>query len=347
MTYDSIVVGGGQAGLAAAYHLQRLNLNYLVLNAGSAPAGSWPRYYDSLTLFSPAEYSSLPGMAFPGDPKRYPGRDDVIGYLTAYANRFGLRVKNETTVADVVLREGVFVVRDREGNEYHARTVVAASGSFNAPRIPEIEGRNSYQGEVLHSMDYREPRAYSGKRVVVAGAANSAVQIAVELAAAAHVTLAVRERIQFMPQTLLGKDIHFWLGKTGLDSTRWLKDQSTPVLDTGRYKKAIRAGKPDVRKMFTGFHATGVEWPSGEKENVDAVILATGFRPNWDYLRSLGVTGDSASNGDIRAGISRRISGLYFVGFSGQRSFSSATLRGVGCDAAFIADHLKTFLRKK
>ncbi len=344
MTHDAIIVGSGQAGLAAAYCLKQRGIGYSVLNAGAAPHGSWPRYYDSLTLFSPAEYSSLPGMAFPGDPKRYPRRDEVTGYLEAYATQFDINIKNGVNVVDVTKADGHFRVRDSQGNEYEARSLVAASGSFNSPYIPDIPGRASYQGDVLHSVDYRDPGLYKGKRVVVVGAANSAVQIAVELAKVANVTLAARTAVKFIPQTFLGKDLHFWLGLSGLDIMPWLKDQSTPVLDSGEYKRALRAGKPAARKMFKEFHESGVIWDDGTKEDVDAVVFATGFRPNWDYLGSLGVTGDSAKNGDIRSGVSMRIPGLYFVGFSGQRSFSSATLRGVGRDAGFVATRIAEYL---
>ena len=344
MIHDAIIVGGGQAGLASAYCLKQRGIGHLVLNAGAAPHGSWPRYYDSLTLFSPAEYSSLPGMAFPGGPKRYPRRDEVTAYLEAYAAAFDIGVTSGINIVDITKAGGHFRVCDAQGNEYQARSIVAASGSFNSPNIPDIPGRARYQGNVIHSVDYRDPGRYKGKRVVVVGAANSAVQIAVELAGVANVTLATRTTVKFAPQTILGKDLHFWLGLTRLDSVRWLKDQSTPVLDSGEYKRTLRAGKPAARKMFMGFHESGVVWDDGKKEDIDAVIFATGFRPNWDYLGSLGVTADSAKNGGIRSGVSTKAPGLYFVGFSGQRSFSSATLRGVGRDAKFVAKRIAEYL---
>ncbi len=343
MTYDALVVGGGQAGLTAAYRLKEAGLSYRVLNASDESTGSWPQYYDSLTLFSPAEYSSLPGMDFPGNPKDYPVRDEVVDYLRAYAKRFDLDIQNGTNITELQRDNGHFVLTDAKGNSYESKTVIAASGSFNEPFVPIIPGRTQFAGECLHSIDYVSPERFAGKRVIVVGAANTAVQIAYELAQVAHTTLAVRNRVQYVPQRILGKDFHFWLGLTGLGKTRWLKDQSTPVLDTGKYKTAIRSGKPDQRTMFTEFSETGVVWGDGTREDIDAVLFATGYGPNLSYLSGLNAAGRPVENGS-RFGVSKRVPGLYYLGFSGQRSFESATLRGVGPDSLYIMRHLKRHL---
>lgn len=339
MMYDTIVIGAGQAGLATAYHLRKVGLDYVVLNASAEPTGSWPRYYDSLELFSPAEYAALPGLRFPGDQKRCPKRDEVIAYLRDYARHFELSVQNNTTVEDVGREQDHFAVRTGDGEVLHARTVIAASGSFNVPHVPVIPGQEAFGGERLHAIDYRSPARFESKRVVVVGAANTAVQIAYELASVANTTLAVRNRVRFVPQVILGKDFHYWLDVTGLDRTRWLKDQSTPVVDTGKYKQAIRKGAFGQRRMFTRFTPAGVEWYDGSTEHVDAVIFATGYQANLSYLERLGGSGPASANGS-RFGVSQRIPGLYYMGFSGQRSFSSATLRGVGRDAEYVVEHV-------
>src|SRR5688572_27161374 len=141
MTYDSVVIGAGQAGLAAGYHLRRSNLRFAMLEAASGPAGAWPHSYDSLTLFSPARYSALPGLPFPGDPDRYPARDEVIGYLRNYALHFELPIIAGTRVQEVrAAREG-FEVVDRAGATLEARSVIAATGSFNRRYMPVIAGQ--------------------------------------------------------------------------------------------------------------------------------------------------------------------------------------------------------------
>jgi len=337
--YDAIVIGAGQAGLAAGYHLRSAGLRFVLLDAAEAPGGSWPRYYDSLVLFSPAGYSSLPGMAFPGDPDHYPRRDEVIAYLQAYASAFELPVASGARVT-AVEREGAgFRVVTEGAGSFHGRNVVAATGSFGNPYVPALPGRDEYRGQVLHSFAYRNPEPFAGKRVVVVGGANSAVQIAVELARVARVTLATRGRIIFVPQRILGLDGHYWLRVTGLDNSRFLRDQSTPVVDTGRYCAALAAGRPDRRPMFQRFTERGVAWTAREREEVNAVLLATGYRPNLGYLAALGAL---HAGGQPRQcdGVSTAVPGLYYVGFSGQRRFASATLRGVGGDAAVVVSHL-------
>ena len=230
--------------------------------------------------------------------------------------------------------------------EFRSRSLVAASGSFSAPNLPRLPGQDRFRGTILHSAAYRNPGPFQGKRVIVVGAANSAVQIAAELAGVAKVTLATREPVRFVPQRLLGCDFTCWMKWTGLDYLPWLRDQSTPVLDSGKYRKALAARKPDQRPMFTGFTEAGIEWPEGEHEEVDAVIFATGYRPNFPYLAGLGAL--AASGKPLhRKGISSVVPGLYFVGMSGQRSFRSATLRGVGRDAGFVVRKLRQHLAER
>jgi putative flavoprotein involved in K+ transport len=337
--YDAIVVGGGQAGLTMGYRLKRNGLRYLILNAGEEPTGSWPNYYDSLVLFSPAEYSSLPGMRFPGDPAHYPQRDEVAAYLQEYARHVALPVINNTRITNIKQEGGLFRIIAGEDESFLARTVVAATGSFGYPYIPQIKGREKFKGKALHAFSYKNPGPYKNQRIIVVGAGNTAVQVGVELAAVADVTLAIKSRIRYVPQRFLGRDFHFWARVIGLDRLRWLKDQGTPVLDAGKYRAAIESGRPGVKKMFSEFTATGVIWSDSKTETIDTVIFATGYRPNLDYLKELGASGPMNKNGS-RFGVSRRVPGLFYIGFSGQRSFSSATLRGVGPDSAYVDKRL-------
>src|SRR5688572_8908065 len=196
--YDAIVIGAGQAGLATAWHLKRAALRFVILEADRQPGGSWPSYYDGLTLFSPARYSSLPGLSFPGDPDRYPRRDEVAAYLRDYAGRFDLPVICDAKVQHVERSDSAFVLHTAQG-EYRSRSLVAASGSFSAPHLPHLPGQDRFGGTILHSAAYRNPGPFQGKRVIVVGAANPAVQIAAELAGVATVTLATREPVRFVP----------------------------------------------------------------------------------------------------------------------------------------------------
>ena len=132
------------------------------------------------------------------------------------------------------------------GGAYRARAVVAATGSFRDGYLPDVPGRSEFRGRVLHSSDYRNPGPFVGQRVVVVGGGNSGVQIAVELARVACVSLAVRRRVWFVSQRVLGRDLHWWLRWTGLDYLRLFRDHGTPfVLDAGQYQEAIGQGRPE------------------------------------------------------------------------------------------------------
>jgi putative flavoprotein involved in K+ transport len=350
--YDVVVIGGGQAGLAAGYQLQRRGLRFVILEAGNQPTGSWAHYYDSLQLFSPARYSSLPGLPFPGDPDRYPARDEVIHYLATYADYFQLPIMCGALIEQIERRGNLFQIATTNQGNFAARAIVAATGAFSRPYMPQFEGQTEYSGQILHSSAYRNPGAWHGKRVLVVGAGNSAIQIAVELAKTSQVTLTSRQPVRFRRQRLLGRDIHFWARITGFDTWQrrfagWSPDgmRQQAVLDTGVYQAAFASGNPAYRALFERFTSQGVVWADGTEAAFDAVILATGFQPNLPYLQALGAL-DEYGNAVQRGGISLSTPGLYYVGLSGQRSFSSATLRGVGDDAAFVTRHLARYLRQ-
>jgi putative flavoprotein involved in K+ transport len=341
---DVVVVGGGQSGLAAAYAAGRAGLRPLVLEAGAEPVGSWPRYYDSLALFSPARFSALPGRPFPGDCERYPTRDEVVAYLRAYAANLDADIRCDQRV-DTVDRgeDGRVIARTATGLEVEAGMVIAATGGFRRPHRPALPGLEHFTGAVLHSSQYRAPEAFAGRRVVVVGAGNSAVQIAADLASLARVTLATRAPLRWQPQRPLGRDLHWWLIRSGLDSApigRWL-DRGTSIVDDGRYRAAVRSGNPDRRPMFTRLDGDGVRWSDGTRERVDAVILATGYRPGLDYLSAIGAL-DGDERPLHRRGISTTVSGLGYVGLPHQRSIASATLRGAGPDAEYVIAALRS-----
>lgn len=342
--FDVVVIGAGPSGLATAYHLANAKLDYTVLDANARPVGSWPNHYDSLTLFSPARHSALPGLAFPGDPDRYPTRDEVVAYLERYARTFGLRVELETNVEAVTRADGVFTVRADDGRTWRARHVVAATGAFRRPFVPPIPGRRAFEGRVVHSSAYRRPNDFAGERVVVVGAANSAVQIGVELASVARVTLAVRRRVRWAPQRLLGRDLLDWVSLTGAEflplGALGRLPAPTVVYDTGRYRAAFERGDLDQRATFERFTRRGVVWADGTEETVDAVVFATGYRPTLDFLAELGAL-DPRGEPYQRLGKSTRVPGLFYVGLTGQRSTSSATLRGAGPDAAHVVRALR------
>jgi putative flavoprotein involved in K+ transport len=347
---DTLVIGAGQAGLAAGYQLQRAGRSFTILDAAAQPGGSWPHYYESLRLFSLARFSSLPGLPFPGDPERYPARDEVIAYLGQYAEHFQLPIVTSARVAQVARYGEVFIVQTEDGRTFQARSLIAATGAFHRPYLPQTPEQQAFCGTIMHAFAYRDPAPFAGQRIVVVGAGNSAVQIATELAHVARVTLATREPVRFVNQRPYGRDIHFWWWLTRFDTrpldsaigtwlNRLVDGKGSRVLDIGIYRAALAAGTPNQRAMFARFTDTGVVWDDGSTEDVNTVIFATGYRPNLSYLAPLGAL-DVEGRAVHRHGVSLIVPGLYFVGLSNQRTFSSATLRGVGSDAAVVVRHL-------
>lgn len=343
-----VIVGGGQSGLAAARAARDAGLRSLVLEAGDRPVGSWPRYYDSLTLFSPAEYSAMPGLPFAGEADRYPSRDEVVTYLARLAAGLDVEIHTRTAVAAVESAGAGFVVYTADGHAIDAAAVVAASGSFSNPHRPVLLGQEGFSGQLLHVADYRNPEPYAGKRVVIVGGGNSAVQVGYELADIATVTLATRTPLRFLPQRQRGHDLHYWLKTLGFDDLppAWLAQivGGRLVLDTGSYRKAFEAGRFDRREMLTGLDNDQVVWADGEREHVDVVLFATGYRPNLRYLTDLGAL--DADGLPLHAGgVSLTHAGLAYVGLDLQRSFASNTLRGVSRDAEYVMAPLAAHVR--
>jgi putative flavoprotein involved in K+ transport len=341
---ELIIIGAGQAGLAAAYAARRTGVDAVVLEASDSPTGSWPTYYDSLRLFSPARYSALPERPFPGDPERYPARDEVVEYLRAYAEWLEADIRVDERVERVdTPPDADFLVETATGGVFRAPRLIAATGGFGSPHRPALPGLDEFGGRVLHSAEYRAPDSLSGGRVLVVGGGNSAVQIAAELAETSNVTLTTRSPLRWFPQRPLGRDLHWWLDKTRLD---WaplgplLRRGSAPILDDGRYRAALARKRPDHRPMFERLVGNDVVWSDGQQEQIDAIILATGFRPDLPFMADTSALDESGAPLHC-GGVSPTVPGLGYVGLQSQRSFASATIRGVGRDAAYVLPRLR------
>ncbi|HEV3377453.1 MAG TPA: FAD-dependent oxidoreductase [Thermoleophilaceae bacterium] len=342
--HDVIVVGGGQAGLAIGYFLARQGGRFTILEAAAEPAAAWRGRWDSLKLFTPARYNALPGLPFPGDPDRYPSRDEVADYLTGYARHFDLPVELDSRVR-AVRKTGAGYVVELDDRAYEGDQVVVATGPFQVPFVPKIAERLDPAVVQLHSTDYRSPDGIPDGRVLVVGGGNTGFQIAEELSASREVHLSIGSRQTPLPQRLLGRDLFWYLDATGLirktrDSRigRRMEGRDTLIGSTPR---AIRR-RYGVLLHERAVDAAGstVVFSDGTKLDVDAVIWATGFRVDHSWV-DVPVFHD-AGRLVHRRGVTDS-PGLYFLGLSWQHTRGSALLGWVKDDAEHIVQKINSF----
>jgi putative flavoprotein involved in K+ transport len=342
---EVVVIGGGQAGLAIGYLLAQQDRRFTILEAAGEPAAAWRTRWDSLKLFTPVRYDSLPGLTFPGDPDSYPGRDDVVAYLTDYARRFELPVEFDSRVRTVRPGDGGFLV-ELADRTYEADQVVVATGPFQVPVTPVISADLSTEVAQLHSSDYRSPSDLPPGAALVVGGGNTGYQIAAELAQSREVHLAVGARQTPLPQRLLGRDLFRYLEATGLmDKTvtsrigQRLKDRETLIGSSPR--RARRRGIK-LRPRATGAQGSTVTFADGSDVTVDAVVWATGFRLDHSFVE-LPVF-DARGQVKHQRGVTE-LPGLYFLGLPWQHTRGSALLGWVKDDAEFIAQRIGGFAR--
>jgi putative flavoprotein involved in K+ transport len=342
---EVVVIGGGQAGLAIGYLLAQQDRRFTILEAAGEPAAAWRTRWDSLKLFTPVRYDSLPGLTFPGDPDSYPARDDVVAYLTDYARRFELPVEFDSRVRTVRPGDGGFLV-ELADRTYEADQVVVATGPFQVPVTPVISADLSTEVAQLHSSDYRSPSDLPPGAALVVGGGNTGYQIAAELAQSREVHLAVGARQTPLPQRLLGRDLFRYLEATGLmDKTvtsrigQRLKDRETLIGSSPR--RARRRGIK-LRPRATGAQGSTVTFADGSDVTVDAVVWATGFRLDHSFVE-LPVF-DARGQVKHQRGVTE-LPGLYFLGLPWQHTRGSALLGWVKDDAEFIAQRIGGFAR--
>jgi putative flavoprotein involved in K+ transport len=339
---DVVVIGAGQAGLAIGHHLARRGCRFEIVDAASEVGHSWRTRWDSLRLFSPAEYDGLPGLPFPAPAGSHPGKDEVADYLRAYAEHFDLPVRLSSPVTGLHRDAGLFTVSTPTGTR-RARQVVVATGPFQTPYVPSSSAAAAPEVQQLHSAHYRNPAQIpAGSRVLVVGAANSGLQIADELAAGHAVTVAVGSRSPELPQRILGRDLFFWLSKIGFFTVpagsrlgRRLRSRGDLVI--GSRSGDLRRRGVRFAPRLTGFDGRTACFADGTTTQVDAVVWATGYRPDYSWLHVPGVV----DNGVVRhrAGVTD-VPGLSFLGLPWQTSRGSALLGFVGRDAVRLAEHM-------
>ncbi|WP_404816332.1 ArsO family NAD(P)H-dependent flavin-containing monooxygenase [Streptomyces thermolineatus] len=346
---DVVVVGGGQAGLAAGYHLRRLGVGFAVLDAQAEPGGAWRHAWDSLHLFSPAAHSSLPGRPMPAQAgQEYPDARHVAEYLTDYERRYGLPVHRPVRVG-AVRRDSARLRVETDAGTWSARAVVSATGTWWRPFVPAVPGREAFAGRQLHTVDYRRPADFAGQRVVVVGGGNSGAQIAADLAPAGiDLTWATLRPPRFLPDDIDGRALFdvatarrraLEAGRADTGGVASLGD----VVAVPPVRAARDAGLLKAQPMFTRLTEDGVEWTDGTRAEADAVIWCTGFRPALAHLAPLGLCG---ARGRIPTDGTRAVGEprLHLLGYGDWTGPASATLIGVGRPARDAAREIAALL---
>jgi len=328
---DVVVIGAGQAGLAVGRTLKQAGVDFVILDAANELGVSWTHRWDSLRLFTSARFCGLPGLPFPGDPDRYPAKDEVPHYFRSYAATFELPIRFGQRVTSVGRSEGGFTVTTQAGR-IAARQVVAAVGAFQTPVVPEFSQRLAPSVVQLHSHAYRNPDQIPVGKVAVVGSANSGLQIATELSATREVTVCRGHKQPRLPQRILGRDAFWWLSKCGILSL----PTNTPLARRLALPDPVVGMKIDELARSIGFAERAVDAEGGQLVTADGqriaastVLWATGYRNDWSWLSPelLGADGQPQHDAGIGA------SGLHFVGLYRMRNRGSALLGFVGRDA--------------
>jgi cation diffusion facilitator CzcD-associated flavoprotein CzcO len=365
---DAVIIGAGPAGLACAATIRVAGLNVTVLEKAESVGTSWRRHYDRLHLHTDRKHSGLPGMAMPRSLPLYPSRAQMVGYLESYAARFDIRPVFDTAVSRV-RRDGAQWRADTAQGPISAPVMVVATGIADAPHRPAWPGLETWPGSVIHSSQYRNPTPYAAKRVLVVGFGNSGGEIALDLAnAGTDVALAVRSAVQVLPRDLLGFPILTWailyqrlparlvdainapILRLAVGSIESLglrraakgprqmveEDGHVPLIDIGTLDR-IRDGSIRIVGGIDRFTPEGIVFEDGTTERFDAVILATGFRPDLRRLLPdmdgvFNVEGMPLKTGEASA------PGLYFCG---QTVSPTGQLREIALEAQRIADAVR------
>lgn len=344
-----VVIGAGQAGLATSYYLDQFDLELTILAADERVGDTWRNRWDSLELFTPAFYNSLPGLEFPSDDGEYlPHKDEMADYLETYAETFDLPVELGTRVTRLQRSNGRFTL-ETTGDKWKADQVVVATGAHSTPHVPAFADELPDDVFACHSMEYQDPGQLKSGDVLVVGAGNSGTQIAAEIAADdpdRQVWLAGRDTGR-LPRRLLGRDIYRFLKPTLFRVSRH------SFVGRHLYQRTADTGDPVFKPEFEKMQTAGVErvgritgvvdgqpaTSEGRRFDVANVIWTTGFRTAFPWI-DIDVFEPSGEPRHTR-GIVDEVRGLYFIGLPWQHRASSSLVGGVGPDAKHVASHIR------
>jgi len=347
--FETVVIGGGQAGLSAGYHLKEAGRSFVIVDANERVGDAWRKRYDSLHLFTPARYDGLPGGRFPGDRSRAPTKDQMADYLESYASGFDLPMRTGIR-ASRVARDGDRYVVTTGDARIEADHVIVASGAHRDPRVPAFSRELDPAIVQLHSSEYRNPSQLRDGGVLVVGAGNSGGDISIEVVRTHPTWLSGPDRGH------VPVDIDGWISRYVIIRVFRFVMHHVVTLRTPLGRKAKRkfASQGDmlVRVKPKWLVQAGVErvpktvgvrdgkpvLEDGRVPDVTNVIWCTGFRHDLSWI-DLPIFGEDGEPMHER-GVATNAPGLYFVGLPFQYAASSDVLPGVGRDAKYVVKHL-------
>jgi putative flavoprotein involved in K+ transport len=344
---ETVIVGGGQAGLAVGYHLAQVGRSFLILDANRRTGDSWRNRWDSLQLFTPAYLNALPGLAFPGPQDRSSTKDEMADYLEAYAARFDLPVQREVRV-NAITRSPDRLVIIADDQRFEADNVVVATGGYQRPYRPAFADELDAGILQLHSSEYRTPSQLQDGDVLVVGAANSGAEIALEASATHRTWLSGRHpgseptRPGSRVDRIFTPPFWFYISRvasvTNPIGRRLRPRMLTMTLPLGRVKpKDLEAAGVVRIPRTTGIRDGKPVMDDGQVVDVANLVWATGYRPafDWVHLDVFDPAGQPVHDRGITAE-----PGLYFIGLFFLSSLASSLVGGVGRDAEYIAGHI-------
>ncbi|PBQ33923.1 pyridine nucleotide-disulfide oxidoreductase [Sphingobacteriaceae bacterium] len=346
--WDVLVIGGGQSGLASGYYLKRAGLNYIILDDRETGSGAWLHGWDSLTLFSPAQHSSLPGWMMPKSETIFPLKKEVINYLLEYEKRYLLPIKHSVKVKHVVKEGKKFRIETDKG-DFFARTVISATGTWSNPFIPNVKGIELYTGDQSHSASYKNSDSFIGSKVLIVGEGNSGAQLIAEVSKVASVKWSTKRPPEFLPDNVDGHVLF------NAASAKYHAEKEGKPFDQTQYSLGNVVMVPPVKEArergvlhsvgnFNELYERGVIWADGTKEEFDAIIWCTGFGYVTQHLASL-IHTDERGKAETQESKSMEVDGLWLVGYGGWTGFASATLIGVGRTARDTVKQIEDYLK--
>lgn len=345
MERSVLVIGAGQAGLAAAYHLARAGADYSIADANRRVGDSWRARYDALTLFTPRQFSALPGLELSGNREGYSDRDEFADYLEAYASRLKLPVETGMRVVRLSrLDDGRFEATFEDGGKRQASEIIVAAGAFQVPRIPTVAGK--FGSDVLHLTTdiFRNANQLPDGPVLIVGDGASGRDIAVECRRTQPVILATGKPRKLLPERILGKSIWWWLHLTGAltaspDSWLGRRVRATDAFpDRDRSLESLKRKDIRIAPRLVNADETTARFSDGSSAEVRTVVWTVGYRDDSSWLDvPLAVNEDGSFRHE--AGVSP-VKGLYFVGRPWQRNRASALIMGAGPDAELVVQRL-------